>query len=95
MIKKTGHISGEYYNNDNLLLSFLKDNNLSFVNIVKVGIQANFNDIISFNNSQEFKIGKTGKLEFDNINIDNVKEIIFMTEKEQKSTVIIDFLYII
>ena len=98
MIKRVGQLSGEFTGDINLIELIrqkqnIEDNNNSSVCFLKLGIQTTYKNIIKIDD-KEFQIGRTGKLEFDNINIMNSEMFINPnSSQEEKSFIIIDFIY--
>ena len=98
MIKRVGQLSGEFSNSVNLITEILTQQNIapnSFnsIRFFKLGLQTEYKNIIKFND-QEFQIGRTGKLEFDNLNIANEEMYVFNSNTNiDKAFAIIDFVY--
>ena len=98
MAKNIGQYAGEVYPNDEeVITTFIKEasNSPYFKSISKIGIQLAPSKRI-FINDIEFEIGKTGKLEFDNLNIKAVIKISHEknNNSQNKIPVIIDYVYI-
>lgn len=91
MAKYVGQIAGEYFPWTELMNEVKINSFQKAKTIIKIGVQLEEGNIIILNNKY-FQIGKTHKLEFDNVNITSIK--IGGEEREKLIPIIIDYVYI-
>jgi hypothetical protein len=61
------------FSKDQDIIQYMKDSlNKAFTSLVRIGVQSEVGNIININ-GQDFEIGKTGILEFNEVNIISLK----------------------
>ena len=88
MAKYIGQIAGLYSPGDNLMSEINSETHY----ISKIGIQLPKDDYIIIN-GEYFQMGKTGKLEFENVHIKELSFVNFDSNKKIQRYVIIDYVY--
>ena len=89
----TGQVSGFFSPTRDLMLA-VKEQSKKIIALTKIGIQMEKANRIILN-GKEFEIGKTGKLEFDDVYVTSIK--LGNRDKEDKTSpvfVILDYIYI-
>lgn len=84
----TGQLQGSFEANEDLLVKIKSQCKEPFKGILKLGITSQEGHFININ-GEKFRIGKTGKFEFRNVDINELK---FLQEEDSHS--FIDYIYI-
>ena len=90
MAKYIGQVAGIFSRSEDIMNTVIKNSHRKAKSIIKIGIQLERGKTIALN-EREFQIGKTGRLEFDNVNITSIK---IGKNISEFTPIIIDYIYI-
>lgn len=100
MAKHIGQIQGNYSTGYDLMNSIITNAKRKVAKVVKIGIQLEKARKILINQTLEFEMGKTGILEFEDVNIQHLHLLKTDEEKEENDSdtvilvpIIIDYVY--
>lgn len=102
MARYIGQIQGTHLTNSELMYHIRANANTAVARVIKIGIQLEKARKVMLNKNLEFEIGKTGMLEFDDVEITSIQLLKTEAELEESKKnnklvirvpVIIDYIY--